>query len=111
MFFFVISRDRVSPKEIADGLDAHFAWLKDQHESGALLLSGPARQRGYGMLLFRAASREELDRIIATDPNIVSGMRTSEVHDWEVHHAFGIGPFSKAQTAALRAAQAPSGGS
>ena len=109
MFFFVISRDQVSPKEIADGLDAHLAWLKEQHEAGTVVLSGPARQRGYGMLLMRAGSRDELDRLVATDPNISSGKRVSEVHDWEVHHAFGIGAFSKAESAALRAAQTPGG--
>lgn len=80
----------------AEHLEAHTRWLLTQLQSGALLASGPItleqptedKARG-ALLLFQAASREELETLIESDPYSQQGLVSSlSVEEW--NPLFGV---------------------
>ena len=75
-------------------LDEHLVWMKHQHDTGTIVMSGPTPDRKYGQYLIRAENREEADKIAASDPFTVAGCTTFEIIEWEVHQIMGIGPFT-----------------
>jgi uncharacterized protein YciI len=75
-------------------LDQHLAWMKSQHDSGTILLSGPTRDRKLGIYVVRAVSRQEAERVASTDPYTEAGFCGFEILEWEVHQILGAGPFT-----------------
>jgi uncharacterized protein YciI len=73
--------------------------MKQQHETGKILFSGPTADRKYGVYVIRAGGREEAERIAASDPYTAAGFCAFELLEWEVHQILGAGPFSAAQLA------------
>ena len=52
----------------------HRVWLKELLEQGILLVSGPMVNRAAALLVFRAASEEELSALLDRDPLEVAGV-------------------------------------
>jgi uncharacterized protein YciI len=99
--YYIALRRPISPREQwTTTLDAHLEWMKRQHAAGTILLSGPSPDRSLGIYLIKAESREDAEHIAAGDPYTAAGHTTFELIEWEIHQAFGIGPFTGA---ALRA--------
>jgi len=95
--FFLAMRTAVMPREQwTTTLDTHLAWMKQQHDEGKILLSGPSGDRKYGMYLIKANSREEAERIAGADPYTTAGHTTFELIQWEIHQVLGIGNFTAA---------------
>jgi uncharacterized protein YciI len=94
--WYLCMRSNVRPREQrTTSPDEHFAWMRTQHESGAILMSGPTSDRKYGMYLIRASSRDEADSIAASDPYTVAGDTTYELLEWEIHQIMGVGEFAQ----------------
>ncbi len=83
-------------------LDQHLVWMKQQHEAGRILFSGPTPDRKLGIYVIRASSREEAERIAASDPYTAAGFCAFELFEWEVHQIMGVGPFTAAELRAHR---------
>ncbi|HLG73554.1 MAG TPA: YciI family protein [Chloroflexota bacterium] len=96
MWYFVRRRALKPRSEFTVTLDEHLVWMKQQHEAGKIVMSGPTPDRQYGQYLIRAETREEADAIAASDPYTVAGCTTFEIIEWEVHQIMGIGPFTAA---------------
>ena len=96
MFYLAQRRALIPRDQWTTSLDTHLAWMRQQHEAGNVLLSGPTPDRKLGMYLIRAGSREEAERIAAGDPYTAAGHTTFDLIEWEIHQAFGIGNFSAA---------------
>jgi uncharacterized protein YciI len=94
MFFITLRRPAMPREQWTTSLDTHLEWMKAQHEAGRIVLSGPSPDRTLGIYLIKAASREEAERIAAGDPYTAAGHTTFELIEWEIHQAFGIGPFT-----------------
>lgn len=93
--WFLTQRRGVKPREEwTVTLDEHLVWMKAQHEAGRIVLSGPTPDRKVGMYLIRASSREEAERIAASDPYTAAGCTTFELIEWEIHQILGAGPFT-----------------
>jgi uncharacterized protein YciI len=93
--WYLILRKPIKPREQwTVTLDQHLVWMKIQHDSGTVILSGPTRDRKLGIYVIRAASREEAERIASADPYTKAGLCSFEVLEWEVHQVLGIGPFT-----------------
>jgi uncharacterized protein YciI len=61
----------------------HRAWLADRLAAGELLASGPFADGAGALLIFGAASREELDALVAQDPYQGGGVLAEvEVREW-----------------------------
>ena len=83
-------------------LDEHLAWMREQHDQGTILLSGPSTDRSLGIYLIRATSREAAERIAASDPFTAAGHCAADLIEWDIHQVLGVGPFSAAGVEALR---------
>jgi uncharacterized protein YciI len=68
--------------------------MKQQHDAGRILLSGPSPDRSLGIYLIKAESREEAEKVAAGDPYTAAGHATFDLIEWEIHQVFGIGPFT-----------------
>jgi uncharacterized protein YciI len=101
--WFLTQRRGVKPREEwTVTLDEHLVWMKQQHEAGRIILSGPTPDRQIGMYLIRADSRADAERIAASDPYTAAGCCTFDLIEWEIHQIMGIGPFTAAELSAHR---------
>ena len=93
------------PEESTVTLDEHLRWMRAQHVSGRILMSGPSWGRKLGIYVITADSEEEAARVAAADPMTAAGDCTFELIDWDVRQILGTGPFTaagiKAQLAAI----------
>ena len=96
--WYLIQRSPVRPREEwTVSLDHHLAWMKEQHENGRILFSGPSADRKLGIYVIRAASRAEAERLAASDPYTKAGFCAFDIIEWEVHQILGAGPFTAAE--------------
>ena len=96
MWFFCRREHLHEPGQRRSSLDEHFAWMKAQHDAGAIVMSGPSPDLKYGMYLIRAATRGEAERIAASDPYTVAGDSRFELFEWDIRQIAGVGAFSAA---------------
>jgi uncharacterized protein YciI len=76
--------------------------MRQQHEAGKILFSGPTTDRKYGVYVIRAASKNEAEKIAGSDPYTVAGFTAFDLFEWEVHQIMGAGPFTAAEMRAHR---------
>jgi uncharacterized protein YciI len=109
--WFICLRHAIQPREQwTTTLDTHLAWMKTQHDTGNILMSGPGTTPEgdrVGIYLIRADSRSEAEQIAAGDPFTVAGHCAFNLIAWEVHQIMGAGPFVGSLLHAM--APAPSG--
>jgi uncharacterized protein YciI len=92
-WFLVIRPFTVPYDEYWPTIDEHLTWMKDRHDSGQIIFSGPDSEWKQGMYLVRAGSLEEATQLADSDPFYVKGQARYEIIEWEIHQAFGLGPF------------------
>ena len=64
--WYLLLRRAVKPRdEWTVSLDQHLVWMKQQHESGKILFSGPTTDRKYGVYVIRAGSKDEAEKMRA----------------------------------------------
>ena len=63
-------------------LPAHLAYLQGLKARRVLLLSGPFRDRTGGLVLVKAASREEAEAIARADPLVANNVDSYELREW-----------------------------
>lgn len=97
MWYVVMSKS-TGQREAIRGLEPeNLAWMKENHEAGRVLFSGPTTE-GVGIWVLRAASREEAQALLQTHPWVQRGLRdVSEIYEWNVQQALGIGRFEPPQ--------------
>jgi uncharacterized protein YciI len=67
--------------------------MQTMHDSGSVLMSGPARDFSVSIYIIRAASLADAEAIAAADPFTESGDCRYEIIDWDVHQFAGVGSF------------------
>ena len=102
MWYLILRRPVQPREEWTVSLDEHLVWMKQQHEAGRILFSGPTTDRKYGVYVIRAPNREEAETIAASDPYTAAGFAAFELLEWEVHQIMGVGPFTAAEMRAHR---------
>ena len=65
MFYFIRRRGLKPRSEWTVSLDEHLVWMKRQHDTGKIVMSGPTPDRQYGQYLIRAETRDEAEAIAA----------------------------------------------
>jgi uncharacterized protein YciI len=75
-------------KTAADIRSEHFDYLLALERSGVLFAAGPfvdenGERHGAGMLLIRAASRAEAEKIAFAEPYTQAGMRSMKLTPWQ----------------------------
>jgi uncharacterized protein YciI len=95
--WYLVLRQATKPREQwTVTLDQHLVWMKQQHDAGKILFSGPTTDRKYGIYVIRADSRDEASRIAGSDPYTAAGFCSFELLEWEVHQIMGAGNFTAA---------------
>lgn len=74
-------------------LKRHFAWLRERHDDGRVLFSGPNRKTGLGIIVYVRLSTAEVEADVATEPMVAAGLRTVEIIPWDVAQVLGMGSF------------------
>jgi uncharacterized protein YciI len=93
--WYLVLRQATKPRsEWTVSLDQHLNWMKQQHDAGKILFSGPTTDRKYGIYVIRADSKDEASRIAASDPYTAAGFCSFELLEWEVHQIMGVGNFT-----------------
>jgi uncharacterized protein YciI len=83
---FVVTLTYTAPLEEIDKLvPAHAAWLDRHYEAGVFVLSGRRVPRTGGVILARGVDRDELERILASDP--FDPVRTYEITEFAASKA------------------------
>jgi uncharacterized protein YciI len=96
--WYLIQRRAIRPRaEWTVSLDQHLVWMKQQHDAGRVLFSGPSADRKLGMYVIRAGSKEEAEGIATSDPYTKAGFCAFDLFEWEVHQILGAGPFTEAE--------------
>ena len=99
--WYLVMRSPVKPREQwTVNLDQHLAWMKQQHDNGSILFSGPTPDRKFGIYVIKARSKAQAEEIASSDPYTEAGFCAYELYEWDVHQIMGVGPFT---AAALRA--------
>ncbi len=64
----------------------HFQKLQELQAAGSLIMAGrsPDPERGFGLVLFKAASKEEAQKIMEADPAVEKGLMSAELFDFGV---------------------------
>ena len=78
MFVLVIKYEK-SIEEVDAVLAEHRAYLQEKYESGHMIASGSQVPRTGGLIICNAASRAEVDEIIANDPFYKKGIASYNV--------------------------------
>jgi uncharacterized protein YciI len=102
MWYLVLRRPIKPREEWTVSLDQQLVWMKQQHQAGKILFSGPTTDRKYGVYVIRAASKPEAEQIAAGDPYTAAGFCAFDLLEWEVHQVLGAGPFTAAELRAHR---------
>ena len=93
MWYVVMSKP-TGPREAIRGREMeNLNWMKEHHERGDVLFSGPTTE-GVGIWVLRAGSRAEAEALAASHPWVAAGLRdVSELYEWSVQQALGVGRF------------------
>jgi uncharacterized protein YciI len=102
MWYLVMRRPVKPREEWTVNLDQHLVWMKQQHDSGRILFSGPTPDRKFGIYVIKAGSKAQAEEIANTEPYTAAGFCAYELYEWEVHQIMGVGPFTAAELRAHR---------
>ena len=94
MAWYVVMSKSTAPREAIRGREnENLSWMKQQHEAGRVLFSGPTTE-GVGIWVLRGAGKDEVSALLQTHPWVKDGMRdVSEIYEWNVQQALGVGRF------------------
>lgn len=81
--FIVIVKYVTGLEDIDKALPDHNAWLDSMYEKGILIASGRQIPRVGGILLARSDSREDLERILETDPFRHRGFSETQIIEFQ----------------------------
>jgi uncharacterized protein YciI len=97
MWYVVMSKS-IGPRELIRGREhENLDWMKENHDAGRVLFSGPTSE-GVGIWVLRAESKDEASHLAQSHPWVAGGLRdVSEIYEWNVQQALGIGRFEPIQ--------------
>jgi uncharacterized protein YciI len=97
MWYVVLSKPIGSHERTLDSVRENLAWLKEHHEAGDALFTGPTTE-GVGIWVLKANDRDEAQALVNSHPWVKAGLRdVSEMYEWTVQQAMGVGRFELPQ--------------
>ncbi len=92
MWYVVLGKNTVPRAELNGTEGENLAWMKQHHEAGNVLFSGPTTE-GPGIWVVRASSKDEAAKLVDSHPWVKSKKRSYEMYEWRVQQALGVGRF------------------
>lgn len=80
--YVLLSRYLRPIEEVDAVLDRHREWIREHYESGRFLISGRQADGSGGVIVARAASRAELERLLTADPYRKAGVAEYAIHEF-----------------------------
>lgn len=102
MWYVVVSKVVAPREQLQPYASQHAAWLKEHHQSGDLILTGPVTDGSAGIWVLRANSKDDAQKLLDAHPWHANGLRKYEMYEWAVHQFMGMGPFSPEALQALQ---------
>ena len=65
-------------------VEAHGQFLDGLHRDGKLVFAGRCNNGPFGIVVFEAPGEAEARRIMLSDPSVVAGVQTAELHPFKV---------------------------
>ena len=65
-------------------VDAHWGYLVRLHREGTLVFAGRCFDGPFGIIVLSAPDEAEARRIMVSDPSVVAGLQSAELHPFEV---------------------------
>lgn len=65
-------------------MSVHFEYLEKRLHSGELVLAGPCLDGAFGIVVFRAESKEEAEAFMNNDPAVKGGLMAAELHPFRL---------------------------
>jgi uncharacterized protein YciI len=89
MYFMSINKIKLEaePAQLNKAISLHREWAKKQLAAGVLVQAGKWGDRG-GMIIVKAESRGEADRVVNQDPLVLAGLITFETAELHAAVAF-----------------------
>ena len=92
-WYVMMSKSTASRDAIRGREQENLSWMKEQHDAGRVLFSGPTTE-GVGIWVLRGASKDEVSALLQTHPWVKDGLRdVSQIYEWNVVQALGVGRF------------------
>lgn len=63
----------------------HLAYLEEKQKAGKIFAYGRFFDGSGGMVIYRVASEEELQQLVAADPYVAEGARTPDIREWAMN--------------------------
>jgi 3-hydroxyisobutyrate dehydrogenase-like beta-hydroxyacid dehydrogenase/uncharacterized protein YciI len=64
--------------------EAHLQFLEERRAEGYILANGRFVDGAGGLVIYRASSIEEVERLVQKDPYIMLGARDYDIHEWDI---------------------------
>ncbi len=65
-------------------MEAHYEYLKQAVQRGAVLLAGPCLDETFGVVVIRAESEEAARDFMLNDPSVSSNIMMAELHPFKI---------------------------
>jgi uncharacterized protein YciI len=78
---FLPMKDPVKNQELRP---AHIAFLTKGENEGTIYARGKFLDGAGGLVIYKAGSLEEAQKLAESDPYVANGARTLELHEWDV---------------------------
>jgi len=93
MWYVVMSKSIGSREAIRGKEHENLSWMKEHHDKGDVMFSGPTTN-GPGIWVLRAADMDAAKALVQSHPWVTAGLRdVSEIYEWNVVQALGVGRF------------------
>ena len=101
MWYLVVSKSDQPREQVQPYANEHTAWIKDGHNSGTVIFSGPAGEGNVGIWVLRANSMDAAKQLADSHPYHKRGLRSYEIYQWTIHQFMGEGAFGRDAISAL----------
>lgn len=65
----------------------HLEYLQQKQEEGHIFAKGRFVDGAGGLVIYKAESLEEAEKMVQEDPYVQTGARRYEIHEWEMKQA------------------------
>ncbi|WP_240420698.1 YciI family protein [Paenibacillus periandrae] len=90
MRYFIVFAKLLKPEIAPTVAPAHMAYMIALREAGTVIAHGRLLDGWGGVAVYRAESINEVQELVNKDPFIVEGIRSAEVHEWDLKLASGV---------------------
>lgn len=104
MAYFIVMAKLMDAERAPQHAPEHMAYMARLREAGTVVAHGRLLDGWGGVAVYRAGSADEVRELASRDPFVLAGIRSYEIHEWDVKLApgFAATPDAPGQTGGER---------